>query len=70
MEFITADIPLDAVHDWSNRLEIVSYTVQEGDTIGQLARDFGISRDTIRWVNNLPSDTIRVGKTLVIPPGN
>jgi len=69
-EFISADIPLDAAHDWSGRLEVISYTVQEGDTIGQLARDFGISRDTIRWVNTLSSNTVRVGQTLIIPPGN
>lgn len=69
-EFISADIPLERDHNWANRKESIVYIIQEGDTLGQLARDFGISRDTIRWVNSLPSNTLRVGQKLIIPPGN
>lgn len=29
-----------------------------------------MSRDTIRWINNLPSNTLRTGQNLIIPPGN
>jgi LysM repeat protein len=57
-------------HNWSDRKEPIVYTIQDGDTIGQLARDFGVSRDTIRWINNLPSNTLRTGQNLIIPPGN
>jgi|GEM_PF-3250401 len=67
-EFISADTPLDMSHDWSDRTEIISYTVQEGDTLGQLSYDFGISRDAIRWINSLSSNTLRVGQKLIIPP--
>ncbi len=69
-QFISADVPLEMGHDWSGRRESIIYTIQEGDTLGQLARDFGVSRDTIRWINNLPSNTLRIGQNLVIPPGN
>ena len=69
-EFISADIPLERDHNWSNRKEPIVYVIQEWDTLGQLARDFGISRDTIRWVNTLPSNVLRVGQKLIIPPGN
>lgn len=69
-EFISADIPLEMDHNWSDRKEPIVYTIQDGDTIGQLARDFGVSRDTIRWINNLPSNTLRTGQNLIIPPGN
>jgi LysM repeat protein len=69
-EFISADIPLEIDHNWSDRTEPTIYTIQDGDTIGQLAHDFGVSRDTIRWINNLPSNTLRTGQNLIIPPGN
>lgn len=69
-QFISADVPIDTVHDWENRKESITYTVQEGDTLWQLAYDFGISRDTIRWVNALTSNALRVGQKLMIPPGN
>lgn len=69
-EFISADTPLEMDHNWSDRKEPIVYTIQDGDTLGQLARDFGVSRDTIRWINNLPSNTLRVGQNLIIPPGN
>lgn len=69
-QFISADIPLEMDHNWSNRRESILYTIQDGDTLGQLARDFGVSRDTIRWVNGLSSDILRIGRKLIIPPGN
>lgn len=68
-EFISANIPLEIAHNWSNRSEPIIYTIQDGDTLGQLARDFGVSRDSIRWINKLSSITLRVGQTLIIPPG-
>lgn len=50
------------------RSEIITYTVQKGDTIAGIARKFGISEDTIKWQNNLRGDTIAVGDTLEILP--
>ncbi len=50
------------------RASIINYTVQKGDTIGTVAKKFGISVDTIKWQNNLTSDTISVGDNLEILP--
>lgn len=50
------------------RSEIVIYTVQKGDTISTIAKKFGISADTVRWVNNLTSDYLTVDDELKILP--
>lgn len=44
------------------------YTAVAGDTASKLAAQYSLSADTIRWANNLSSDAIEVGKSLVIPP--
>ena len=46
---------------------IEPYTVQEGDTIGKIASNFGISVDAIKDSNGLDSDIIKPGQTLNIP---
>lgn len=50
------------------RDEILTYTVQKGDTLSTIAEKFGISKDTIKWSNDLTSDTITVGDQLKILP--
>lgn len=50
------------------RSEIVTYTVQKGDTITGIGKKFGISENTIKWQNDLKSDYITVGDTLQILP--
>ncbi|MBC7868840.1 LysM peptidoglycan-binding domain-containing protein [Candidatus Saccharibacteria bacterium] len=47
---------------------IVSYTVKAGDTVDLLATQYGISKDTIKWANNLTSDALTPGKVLQILP--
>lgn len=47
---------------------ISTYTVREGDTLGEIAEMFGVSVNTILWANNLKSKNIRVGQELVILP--
>lgn len=57
--------------DNTNRLRetIEEYIVQEGDSIGSIAQDFGISVNTILWENNLGSkDYIKPGQKLIILP--
>ncbi len=51
---------------------IAKYTVKSGDTLSSIADEFGISQDTIRWANGIPSgrDTLTVGQVLDIPPMN
>jgi phage tail protein X len=68
--FLSSDIPLDVKREWSHRSEIISYTIQEGDTFSQLSRDFHLTSGTIRWVNNLPTTALRIGQKLIIPPGD
>lgn len=50
------------------RDKVITYTVSEGDTITSIAEKFGVSQDSIKWVNNLKADTIVVGSPLKIPP--
>lgn len=50
------------------RSEIITYTVQKGDTLSGIAKKFAISEDTVRWQNDLNNDDITVGDTLLILP--
>lgn len=50
------------------RSEIIEYKVESGDTLSSIAQKFGISTDTIKWANDLTSDSIKPGQTLKILP--
>ena len=50
------------------RDKVLTYTVEKGDNIGSIGRKFGVSGDTIRWANNLSSDSLTVGQQLKILP--
>jgi len=51
------------------RKEVVDYTVQIGDTIEGVARQFGISTNTVAWANDISAAaTLKVGQTLAILP--
>lgn len=48
---------------------IITYAVQDGDTLSGIASKFGISLNTLLWANNLNSrSSIRTGKELTILP--
>lgn len=49
---------------------IVSYTAKAGDTVQSVARQFGISVQTVKWANNMTSDSLNSGVELEIPPIN
>ena len=49
--FIDINVTVEEDRDWSDRTDIVTYTVQRADTIGGLARDFDLQMSTIRWNN-------------------
>ena len=54
--------------DNSSILAISVYTVKEGDTLGEIAKEYGVSTDTICGSNKLPSyDIISIGQVLRIP---
>lgn len=48
--------------------EISIYEVKKGDTIGDVAKLFNVSINTIMWANNLSSRTLKPGDTLIILP--
>jgi len=48
--------------------QISVYVVHEGDTISQIAEMFDVTVNTIKWSNDLSSNTLKVGETLVILP--
>lgn len=52
----------------ANNRTIVSYAAQAGDTVTSLSVHYGISQDTIKWANNLTTDAVAAGKTLIILP--
>ncbi len=50
------------------RSKIIDYIIEKGDTVSSIAQKFGISEDTIKWENNLQSDSLNIGDTLKILP--
>jgi LysM repeat protein len=57
------------VQSKSNEEDQISiYVVHSGDTLPAIAKMFGVTVNTIRWGNDLKSNTITVGQTLVILP--
>ncbi len=48
--------------------EVFDYEVKGGETLASIADKFDISVDTVKWANNLSSDTIKPGQKLKILP--
>lgn len=48
--------------------QIKIYQTQNGDTLASVAKNFGISQQTIMWANKLTSPTIKPGWQLIILP--
>lgn len=48
--------------------KISRYTVESGDSVGSVATRFGLSKQTIRWANDLTSDELIPGTKLDILP--
>ena len=44
-----------------------SYIVQANDTLSSIAANYNVSMASIREFNNLPTDTVQLGQTLLIP---
>lgn len=56
--------------DITKRATIEEYITQSGDTVSEIAQKYSISPNTLRWANNLSSDTLKVNQKLLIPPGD
>ena len=53
--------------DTSASRGITTYVTKEGESIDAIAKQFGISAQTLRWANNTDSDAVEPGRTLVVP---
>jgi LysM repeat protein/ribosomal protein L40E len=47
--------------------EKVFYTVQDGDTLGSISANYAVPADAIKSYNGLPTDTVFLGLSLMIP---
>ena len=52
----------------NTRIETIFYDSKSGESIATVARDFGLSPDTVRYVNKLSGNSLTVGQKLKIPP--
>lgn len=50
--------------------DVVTHVSIQGDTVASIAEKYGLTKETIRWSNDLSGDTIAVGTSLTIPPVN
>ncbi len=50
--------------------QVVIHTTEGGETISSIAQKYNVSVNSVKWSNNLSSDTIKPGWFLVIPPYN
>jgi surface antigen/LysM repeat protein len=48
--------------------DIKVHKAVEGDTVASLAEKYGVSSDSIKWSNNLTSDSVTAGSDIIIPP--
>lgn len=64
----TAIVKPQIVQPTATTREITEYTVKEGDTVTSIAASYGLTPDTVKWANNIATDTVAAGKVLTIPP--
>lgn len=58
-----------SIFETGQRNQVITYTVQPGDNLSQIANDFGISVNSLIWANKLKdSDYLTTGQELKIPP--
>jgi N-acetylmuramoyl-L-alanine amidase len=51
----------------ANRKDLELHTIRNGETLSDIANRYQVSVDSIRDINSLSSDNIRIGQKLVIP---
>jgi len=67
-DYLLKTAPAETIISRNSRTKIINYEVKAGESVGSLAIDFGISSTTIRYVNGLSSNSLKVGQKLIIPP--
>jgi murein DD-endopeptidase MepM/ murein hydrolase activator NlpD len=50
------------------RDKVITYKVQKGDTLSNIAEKFGISKDSIKWENDLSGEDLSIDQELKILP--
>lgn len=60
-------IPAKTTSFASNR-DIITYTVQTGDSVTSVATKYGVTSDSIRWSNNVSGDVLTPGSQILVPP--
>ncbi len=50
------------------RSNVIDHVVENGETISTIAKRYEVDANSIKWLNNLKSDNIKVGQVLKIPP--
>ncbi len=50
------------------RDQIITYRVEQGDTLSTVAEKFGVSVNSIKWANDLKKDSLSLQQELKIPP--
>lgn len=50
------------------RDKVEEYVIKSGDTLEALSKTFDVSVDSIKWANDIKTDTIKPGDKLKIPP--
>lgn len=56
------------VQPTSDRRNLLTYVAQSGDTVDKVAEEYGVSKQTIKWANDLTSDALDNNKKIVVPP--
>ena len=56
------------IGDTVNTGQISKYVVRKGDNIGSIAKMYGVSTNTVIWANNLTSNSLKEGQSLIILP--
>lgn len=63
----TTDTPQVATDTVVQR-EVVEHTVKEGESVDTVAAQYGISKETVKWANNLTGDALETDKVIKILP--
>ncbi len=64
---IGQQLKLPSTTSGDNTNNSTTYTVQKGDSLWSIASRYGVSVNAIKSANNLTSDQLSIGQTLIIP---
>ncbi|MBU1083220.1 M23 family metallopeptidase [Patescibacteria group bacterium] len=67
-EYLFKTVQTETIISRNNRKESIKYNVRSGESLSSLSADFGITVATLKYANNLSSNTLKVGQELRIPP--